>query len=175
MGEKNTNKPEGEHTSTSGGELAQIIVDRLVEEKNKTLFDAILASPELEAASAGVGRIIVDYLRSVIIVRTIINESYTMRTQHAAQFEDTLCKEHRILSRVASWRTERVAQEMHKYDLQNRYNDWEKAIAAFESEGLVEASLLTRRDLAWRLEAEEEERARLASLRDPARVYQWGR
>ena len=127
----------------------------IIEEASRCLFDHYVAvvcervasSDELEQLSPGVGQVLVDHLRAVLIVRRVCARGQEDLVNHMSQFEAQLCRKYKIRSRIRQWLNEHMDNERKRYVAANRFTAHQRAIDECKAANLYQAAYFLQRDL----------------------------
>ena len=129
----------------------------IVEKTNQVLFDeylrlifvAIENSQELEAVSQGIGLLLVEHAKSLIVMKSESDKLAQELSKHLASFEERLRKKYPIKSLVRDWLYDCVKEEREKFEKLHLYTAHERSIGRCTEEGLFQAAYFIERELLF--------------------------
>jgi hypothetical protein len=155
----------------SPSEDARRLANSLEEAKQAKFFEAIAASPELEAISPGLGVLIVRHGRALTLIEKAKYSLHHAVAEYRKALEETLRREKPIRSQIPEWLQTRLEEaEQEQFD-KLRGPTYEKLALDLESEGLHQEAVSLRAGLYFTENEEGILKSELEAARKSGRVY----
>ena len=123
--------------------------DILMNEYMSYVNERLLSDKRLEQVSPGIGKLLSEHSRAVLIVKQTQQELDSAFNCHIETFTQKLKRDYSIRSRVSEWLNECVQNEKEKYQKANKYQVHEEAIKRCRDEKLMQAAYFIERDLLF--------------------------
>jgi hypothetical protein len=155
--------------------LDQIVANLSCEERISRLYESILSSVSLEDTLPGIGRMIVNYLKALRIVRTREMEQAAMELKKEQEVLDELRRAHPIRSKLSGWISSRCESLMRDWLKESRKKIDIDILDQLRRDGLAQEAYLFDRANRFTLESLTQRQQELGALRSPARTWEFVR
>eukprot|EP01122_Echinamoeba_exundans_P012036 TRINITY_DN4953_c0_g1_i1.p1 TRINITY_DN4953_c0_g1~~TRINITY_DN4953_c0_g1_i1.p1 ORF type:complete len:1037 (-),score=201.20 TRINITY_DN4953_c0_g1_i1:66-3176(-) len=158
---------------TDQEKLDQTVANLSCEERISRLYAAILSSVALEESLPGIGRMIVNYLKALRIVRTREMEQAALELKKEQEILSELRRAHPIRSKLSGWLSSRCEQLMRDWLKETRSKIDIDILDQLRRDGLAQEAYLFDRANRFTLERFSQRKQELGALRSPARTWEF--
>ena len=123
--------------------------DLLMNKYMSYVNERLLTDKLLEQVSPGIGKLLSEHSRAVLLVKQTQQEFDAAFNVHIEKFTNKLRQDYSIRSRVNEWLNECVQNERENYQNANKFKVHEEAIIRCKDEKLMQAAYFIERDLLF--------------------------
>ena len=158
-----------------GDALNQALLSGLAQIKQEIFYSKIVENRELETASPGIGRLIVNNGKSIAILmagETLIDQEVSKK---AAEVSESLRKLEPVKSRIAAWFNNEVNTQVQAFYEQIRTDRYTQIVQKLHDLGFVQESYILAKNIDFALDEESNLSNELRAQQQAAREYVYGR
>ena len=143
----------------------------LATEYKNRVCKLILSDSELAMLGSEVPQLLVDQLKTSLVIQEVLKEEQTRLNQHKKQVEVELEFNHPLLSRIKPWMKRQLEKADQKFREQRVWEPHTKAIEGCQAESLFQSAYFLSRDLSFRKDRESVLRKELQQLELPEKEF----
>ncbi|CAH1793364.1 unnamed protein product [Owenia fusiformis] len=159
----------------SNKKLTEVVNRKIGEEYLRRVFSAILENPELELVQSGIGKLLVEHAKTVIIMRQALENIRLQLFQHKKQLQEHLEKDFPVRSRIPAWMHQQQQEFEKEFIRQHMWSAHEEALAKCRHAQLHQSVYFLQRDLDFMKEREGILRKELSKVKLPNREFKFRR
>ncbi|XP_052759604.1 uncharacterized protein LOC128202638 [Mya arenaria] len=152
-------------------EISMRVNEAVREEYLRRVYKAILSNAEMEAVEQGIGQLLVDEAKAVILMKKATENIETKMHTHKQELLNHLKKAHPVKSRIPDWVSEQTRNFEVEFVSQHLWSAHEDAIQRCEEEDLHQTVYFLRRDLNFLKQREPILLKELEKVRIPNRQF----
>ncbi|CAF1139101.1 unnamed protein product [Rotaria sordida] len=171
----NQYKHEQIELSLSKEEVAKRVQTQLNIEYVERVFEIIENSNEIEELSPGLGRLLVSHARSILTMKSIVQNLTDDLDKHLKTIREKLIREHPIKSKIHRWIERKLFEERINYIHQHEWDAHQLSIDQCKTLGNQQAAYFLQRDFIFRKDHESILRLNLKSPIEPLKTIQCSR
>ncbi|CAG0891043.1 unnamed protein product [Darwinula stevensoni] len=145
----------------------------VMDEYLRRVFRSILENPDIAAPGEGLGKLLVEQAKSVILMGRAMDNVHEMWNRTWLEKEKRLKINHPILSKIPAWMEERLLQAEAEFVAQHQWSAHEEALSLCRDHNLNQTLYFLSRDLIFMKEREPVLMKELQCLQEPTRTYRW--
>ncbi|KAH3866809.1 hypothetical protein DPMN_029932, partial [Dreissena polymorpha] len=152
-------------------EISKRVNEMVKEEYLHRVYKAILNNAELESVEVGIGAVLVQQAKAVMLMKKAIVNIETKMQSHKGQLLAHLKKAYPVKSRIKGWVNEQTQNFEREFVLHHMWSAHEDAISLTEEEDLHQTAYFLRRDYNFMKQREPVLLKELEKVRVPNRVF----
>ncbi|XP_005097291.1 uncharacterized protein LOC101859401 [Aplysia californica] len=155
----------------SNEEISKHVSEDIMNHYLDKVFTAVATNAELDVLQPGLGQVLVDQAKAVLVMVKAQASLQQKMEQHKDQLTAHLRKTHPIKSRISTWMEEQLCAFERDFARQHLWTAHEAAISMCEEEQLHQSVYFLRRDLNFIKEREAVLRKELGRVKIPTREF----
>ncbi|XP_064624711.1 uncharacterized protein LOC135486100 isoform X2 [Lineus longissimus] len=155
----------------SQDEISLQVNNAIMEEYLRRVYSAILSSEDVENLSPGLGLLLVQQAKAVLIMTKAAENVKIKIVKHKEELKTHLQKTYPVRSRIRAWVNEKLNEFEKEFISQNQFSVHEESIQKCREAGLEQSVYFLQRDLNFMKEREPFLRKELLKIRYPTREY----
>lgn len=149
-------------------------VNKSIQQKYvQKVFDAVLASEEIEALQPRLGALIVEQAKSALNMEKALVELKAKLFHHQQEHESLLIKRYPVRSRIPQWLNERLEEFRSDFISQNQWSAHTQVIDECKQQHLEQTVYFLHRDLIFMRDREHVLKKELSRVKKPNRVFRF--
>ncbi|CAF4883166.1 unnamed protein product, partial [Rotaria sp. Silwood2] len=138
-------------------------------------FETIENSDEIEELSPSLGRLLVSQARSILTMKSVVQNLNDDLEKHLKMIREKLIREHPIKSKIHRWIESKLFEERRNYILQHQWDAHQLSIDQCKALGNQQAAYFIQRDFIFRKDHELILRCNLKSPIEPSKTIECSR
>ncbi|CAF4746596.1 unnamed protein product [Rotaria sp. Silwood1] len=171
----NQYKNEQSELGLSKEEVAKRVQNQLNIEYVERAFETIENSNEIEELSPGLGRLLVSQARSILTMKSVVQNLNDDLEKHLKMIKEKLIREHPIKSKIHRWIESKLFEERTNYIHQHEWDAHQLSIDQCKALGNQQAAYFIQRDFIFRKDHESILRRNLKSPIEPLKTIECSR
>ncbi|CAF4418918.1 unnamed protein product [Rotaria sp. Silwood2] len=171
----NQYKNEQNELGLSKEEVAKRVQTQLNIEYVERAFETIENSDEIEELSPSLGRLLVSQARSILTMKSVVQNLNDDLEKHLKMIREKLIREHPIKSKIHRWIESKLFEERRNYILQHQWDAHQLSIDQCKALGNQQAAYFIQRDFIFRKDHELILRCNLKSPIEPSKTIECSR
>ncbi|XP_013411124.1 uncharacterized protein LOC106174227 isoform X2 [Lingula anatina] len=152
-------------------EISKQLNEAVMEEYLRRVYSAILANQELERLQRGIGQLLVNQAKAILVMTRAVDRVEEKMNQHRAQLKKHLETAYPVKSRIPAW----VNEQLHNFEVdftaQHLLSAHEEAIQMCREKNLTQALYFLQRDFNFIKDRETVLRKELSKVKYPTREF----
>ncbi|CAF4783146.1 unnamed protein product, partial [Rotaria sp. Silwood2] len=171
----NQYKNEQSELGLSKQEVAKQVQTQLNLEYVERAFETIENSNEIEELSPGLGRLLVLQARSILTMKSVVQNLNDDLEKHLKMIREKLIREHPIKSKISRWIQSKLFEERINYIHQHEWDAHQLSIDQCQALGNQQVAYFIQRDFTFRKDHEPILRRTLKPSIEPSKTIECSR